>query len=381
MSKPLRVALAHDWLTGMRGGEAVLERLCLRYPDADLLTLFHEPGSVAKIIESRHIITSFLDKIPGARAHYRQLLPLFPAAIEAMDASAYDLIVSTSHCAIKALRIRPDARHLSYVHTPMRYIYEQFDDYFGAHKTSRAVRTAMQVARPALQRWDLATAPRPTSLVANSEHVRKRIRRHWQRDAALVYPPVDTQRFSAPKNGHQREYFLLFGALAPYKRADLAIEAFNQLGWPLVVAGGGQDLARLKGLAKANIKMLGRVDDDEVLQLYQGARALIFPGEEDFGITPLEAQACATPVIAFGRGGALETVRAFAEDQNPTGVFFAEQTVASLVASVKYFAEIEAQFKAEDLIRQAQAFAIERFDREMAALLDPLEAELRFDKR
>lgn len=380
MAKKLRVALAHDWLTGMRGGEAVLERLCLRYPDADLLTLFHEPGSVSSLIESRRIISSFLNKIPGARAHYRQLLPLFPAAVEAMDARAYDLVVSTSHCAIKALRLRPDARHLSYVHTPMRYIYEQFDDYFGSDKTSAAVRTAMHMARPILQRWDLATAQRPTSLVANSEHVRKRIRRHWQRDAALVYPPVDTERFSAATTARKREYFLLFGALAPYKRADLAIAAFNKLGWPLVVAGAGQDLARLRQLAKPNIKMLGRVDDDEVLALYQGARALIFPGEEDFGITPLEAQACATPVIAYARGGALETLRAFGQFKNPTGLFFMEQNVDSLIAALLHFDEIEDQFKAADLIDQAAAFSQQHFDKQMAQVLDPLEAELRLTK-
>lgn len=373
--KKLKIALAHDWLTGMRGGEAVLEGLCRRYPDADLLTLFYEPGSVSPLIEDRRIISSFLDKIPGARGRYRQLLPVFPAAVEALDAGRYDLIVSTSHCAIKALRVRPDARHLCYVHTPMRYIYEQFDDYFGPGQSNPAVRAAMCAARPILQRWDKATAHRPSLLVANSEHVRKRIRRHWRRDAALVYPPVDTRRFGPPVLGHKREYFLLFGALAPYKRADLAIAAFNQLGWPLKVAGGGPDLARLKKMARPNVELLGRVADDEVLPLYQGARALIFPGEEDFGITPLEAHACATPVIAFGRGGALETVRGL-EQAQPTGLFFAEQKVASLVEALHQFVRVEPQFAPAALLDNAQRFAQARFDAQLAALLDPLETEL-----
>lgn len=376
MTKALRIALAHDWLTGMRGGEAVLERICLRYPKADLLTLFYHPGSVSATLSQRRIITSFLDKIPGARDRYRHLLPLFPAAVEALDARPYDLIVSTSHCAIKALRVRPDARHVCYVHTPMRYIYEQFDDYFGPGRASPAVRAAMTVARPALRRWDAATAPRPSTLIANSQHVRKRIQRHWQRDAAVIYPPVDTQRFFAPPANASREYFLLFGALAPYKRVDMAIDAFNQLGLPLVIAGGGPDLQRYRALAGPHIKVLGRVDDDQVLALYQGARALIFPGEEDFGITPLEAQACATPVIAYGQGGALETVRGLDNSDAPTGVFFSTQDVDALVQAVQHFIQHADKFHAPDLTAQAQKFSQQRFDFELARLLSPVEQEL-----
>jgi len=337
-----------------------------------LYTLFHEPGSVSSSIEDRPIFTSALNRLPALRRRYRQLLPLFPLAVESFDMRDYDLVVSTSHCAIKSLRIAAGAQHLSYVHTPMRYIYEQFDDYFGPGKAAPAVRLAMRTLRPALRAWDRATSGRPTALIANSHHVQRRIQRHWGRDAQVIHPPVDLSRFFAPSTTRARDYYLLFGALAPYKRADLAIEAFNRLKLPLVVAGGGPELERYRALAGSQIKVLGRVADAEVPALYQGARALIFPGEEDFGITPLEAQACATPVIAFGQGGALETVRPLGERQ-ATGLFFEKQTVDSLIDAVLLFERQRKLFFPDDLVKQAEYFSTERFDRVLGEVLDEVE--------
>ncbi|MFH1811767.1 MAG: glycosyltransferase [Pseudomonadota bacterium] len=371
----LQVALAHDWLTGMRGGEAVLERLCLRYPHAPLYTLFHIPGSVSSAIEDRRIVTSILDRLPGAHRRYRQLLPLYPAAVEALDVTAFDLVVSTSHCAIKALRLGSGARHLCYVHTPMRYVYEQFDDYFGPGRASPAARLAMTALRPVLQAWDRRTAHRPTELVANSQHVAARIRRHWGREASVVHPPVAMERFAVPEPGVSRDHYLVLGALAPYKRVDLAVRAFAQLGLPLIVAGDGPEAARLQHLASPNVRFVGRVDDDEARRLYQGARALIFPGEEDFGITPLEAQACGTPVIAFGRGGALETVRG--DGDGATGVFFGESTESALIEAVRRFERVREGFDPSRLREHARRFEHTRFDAEMSALLEPVEELVR----
>jgi glycosyltransferase involved in cell wall biosynthesis len=372
--RPLRVALAHDWLTGMRGGEAVLERLCARFPDAPLYTMFHVPGSVSPLIEGRPIHRSLLDRIPGARRRYRELLPFYPLAVASLDLTGYDLVVSTSHAAIKAVRVRPGAEHLCYVHTPMRYIHDQFDDYFGPGRATLPVRLAANLVRPALRAWDLATAARPTELVANSRHVAARIQRHWGRVATVVYPPVHLERF-APDRQSARGYYLVVGAHAPYKRIDLALAASTGFGRPLWVAGEGQESSRLRATADERVRFLGRVDDAELARLYRGAAALIFPGEEDFGIPPVEAQASGTPVIAFGHGGACETVRGL-DDAAPTGVFFATQTAAALVDAVRAFEAQPERFVVDNLVRNAAAFSVDRFDREIGALIDRARARI-----
>lgn len=373
--RPLRVALAHDWLTGMRGGEAVLERICLRYPGAPIYTLFHDPGEVSTTIEAHPILPSLLNTLPAARRNYRRLLPLFPLAARGLDVRAYDLVVSTSHCVIKALRVASTAAHVCYVHTPMRYIYDQYEDYFGAGRASPAVRLAMRALRPALRRWDRATANRPTHLVANSRHVRDRIRRCWGRDATVVHPPVDLGRFRPEAEQTARDYYLMVGAFAPYKRVDLAIQAFNALNLELRIVGGGPQSSSLQRMAGPSVRMLGRVDNQRVSELYAGARALVFPGEEDFGITPLEAQASGTPVIALGRGGALETVRGL-DQGRPTGIFFRDQRVADLVAAVQRFEQMRDRFRTADLVENAARFGVAEFDAQLAMVLDPVEAAL-----
>ena len=352
MAKP-RVALVHDWLTGMRGGEKVLEILCELFPEANLFTLVHVRGSVSPRIETMKIHTSFLQALPGIESRYRQSLPVMPWAIRRFDLSGYDLIVSSSHCVAKGVRVPAGATHISYCHTPMRYIWDQFDDYFSPGRSSAPVRWVMRLLRPALQKWDRRTAQSVTHFIANSENVRRRIQRHYQRDAAVIYPPVDTRRF-APDGRPRKDFFLMVTAFAPYKRIEVAIDAFNRLRLPLVIAGKGQDLDKLKRLAGPDVKFLGWVSDDALRTLYQEARALIFPGEEDFGMVPVEAQACGCPVIALGRGGALESVV-----PGETGLFFAEPTEEALAECVKKFHEND--FNPAKARQNALRFAVENF--------------------
>jgi glycosyltransferase involved in cell wall biosynthesis len=378
-----RVAIVHDWLTGMRGGERVLEALIDLHPAAEIFTLIHRPGSVSPKIESRPIHESWLGRLPAARERYRFLLPLFPAAIESFDLDGFDLVISSSHCAAKGVIPPLDIPHVCYCHTPMRYIRDQYDEYFGAGRASPLVRAAAAVTAPRLRRWDTATARRVTRFIANSNHVRSRIRRHYDREARVIHPPVDVDRFSPAQR--RDDFFVCVSALVPYKRIDLAIEAFNALGRRLVIAGEGPDRSRLSRLAGPTIEFTGRITDDEVAAILGRARAFVMPGEEDFGIAAVEAQAAGAPVIALGRGGALESVIGLgsgersAGDGNraaagagPTGVFFDEPTVASLSAAIRRFESVD--FDVSALRRNARRFepAIfrARMSDEIATLLE-----------
>ena len=307
----MKVALVHDWLTGMRGGEKVLEMLCEAYPSADLLTLFHVRGSVSPIIEGRRVRTSVLQHLPGLRRIYRYCLPLFPAAIEQFDLDGYDLIISTSHCAAKSVIKTGRARHLCYCFTPMRYAWDQFDAYFGEGRVGTLKNRALRPVLRALARWDAATAGRADRYVAISHHVASRIRRYYNRDALVVYPPVDTVFFSPDDAVAREDFVLIVSALVPYKRIDLAIEACRLANVPLRVIGDGPERRNLETLSArigADARLLGPLSDAAVRDAYRRAAAVLLPGEEDFGIAPVEAQACGTPVIALARGGALETV-------------------------------------------------------------------------
>ena len=344
--KGLKVALVHDWLTGMRGGEKCLEVLCELFPEADLYSLIHQKGELSQTIEAMPISTSFVQKLPFGLKKYRHYLPLFPLAIEHFDFSAYDLIVSSSHCVAKGVKHDESVYHISYVHAPMRYVWDQFNTYFRQPRTSWPVRIGAELMRPYLQRWDRNTAKRVDTFLCNSDNIRKKILEYYGRESQVIYPPVDLSRF---KPGDSKaDYYLMVGAFAPNKRVDLAIEAFNQLKLPLKISGSGQDEEYCRSIAGENIEFLGALSNEKLLELYQQARALVFPGEDDFGITPLEAQACNTPVIAFASGGALETVT------EQTGIFFAEQKVAALIKAV------------EEMERSWKSFAPEAFQRQMS---------------
>ncbi len=358
----LKVALVHDWLTGMRGGEKCLEVLCELFPEADLYTLLHQKGKLSQNIESRSIRTSFVQHLPFGLKKYRHYLPLFPLAIEQFDLSAYDLIVSSSHCVAKGVRRNNSTYHISYVHTPMRYVWDQFNTYFRQPRTSWPVRIGAELVRPYLQRWDRNTAKRVDTFLCNSNNIRKKILEYYGRESQVIYPPVDLSRF---KPGDTKaDYYLMVGAFAPNKRVDLAVHAFNKLKLPLKISGSGQDEEYCRSIAGETIEFLGTLSNEKLLELYQQARALVFPGEDDFGITPLEAQACGTPVIAFAAGGVLETVT----DQ--TGLFFKEQKVEALVKAVEIMERKWEVFVPEKFQEQLSRFGRGHFKEQMAHAIE-----------
>ena len=325
----LRVVLVHDWLTGMRGGEKVLEVLCRIFPDADLLTLVHDRGSVSPVIEHRRIRTSLVQRLPRSARWYRHYLPAFPTAIECFDLDDVDLVVSTSHCAAKSIVPTGRAVHLCYCHSPMRYAWDQFDAYFGPERLGRA---GSALARPVmawLARWDRGTAHRVDRYVANSRFVAGRIARYYNREAAVLYPPVDTEFFT-PGEAAPEPYFLVVSALVPYKRIDVAIAAAERLQVPLKVVGTGPDLDRLRAMAGPSVEFLGALGPDALRIMYRRARALVLPGEEDFGIAPVESMATGRPVVALNRGGAVETVL-----HGQTGVLVDEQTAEAFADAMQ----------------------------------------------
>ena len=362
----LRVALVHDWLTGMRGGERVLEALCGLYPDAALLTLVHNAGRVSPAIERHRPRVSFVGHLPRAERLYRHFLPLFPAAIEQFDLDRVDLVISSSHCAAKAIVCPGRARHLCYCHSPMRYAWDQFDAYFGPARIGPLGSHLMRPAMAALARWDAATAGRVDRFLANSQHVAGRIHRYYNREAGVVYPPVNTDFFT-PDGGPVEPFFLAVSALVPYKRLDLAVEACEAVGAPLKVVGEGPELDRLRALAGPATEFVGRCDDETLRELYRRTTALILPGEEDFGMAPVEALACGRPVVAFGRGGVCESV-----DQGVTGILVSEPTVAALAEGLRDVARLP--FVAEAARRRALRFSCDRFDAGIRQAVDELMA-------
>lgn len=368
----MRVALVHDWLTGMRGGEKVLEVLCELYPGADLFTLFHRPGSVSPLIEDRRIVTSFVQRLPAAARHYRRYLPLFPRAIEQMDLRGYDLVISSSHCVAKSVITAPGTRHLCYCHSPMRYAWDQFDAYFGPARVGPFVsRWFYRPVLARLARWDAATAVRPQRFIANSRHVAVRIRRYYNREATIVHPPVDTEFYTPalPGDGTAGRatapdaHLLIVSALVPYKRVDLAIAASARAGLPLRIVGEGPERASLERQAGPTVTFLGHVSDAAIREEYRGARAVLLPGEEDFGIVPVEAQACGRPVVALGRGGASETVV-----HGETGLLFDDPSVESLAGALRQLERTT--FESAAIRRQAERFSRTHHVERLRAVID-----------
>ncbi|ETX03072.1 MAG: hypothetical protein ETSY2_34190 [Candidatus Entotheonella gemina] len=385
MSMPIKVALVHDWLTGMRGGEKCLEVFCELFPDADIFTLIHVPGQVSSRIEQHRITTSFLQDFPGRERWYRYYLPLMPAAIEALDLSAYDMVLSSSHCAAKGVIPRPDALHVSYLHTPMRYAWDLWPQYFPPK--GWVSRYVLPVLLNRLRTWDTVSTQRVDHLLANSRFVAQRIAKYYRREATVIHPPVDTAWFTpALADGDGSEaFYLMVTALVPNKRVDLAIEAFNELQRPLKIIGSGPLEAALKRLAGPAIEMLGWCSDEVLRQAYAACKAVVFPSQEDFGIVPLEANAAGRPVIALGQGGSLETVVPANPDRcaqpplqvgsqdraaAPTGVFFFEPSAPALAEAVQFFETHEAIFDPAALRHHALQFDRQQFKQRISQFLD-----------
>ncbi len=352
----MRTAVVHDWLNGMRGGEKVLEEILPLVPDPTIFTLFHVPGSVSPEIERFPIRASFLNRLPFARRRYREYLPLFPRAVESFDLSGFDLVVSSSHCVAKGAQAPEGVPHLCYCHTPVRYAWDQFDDYFPRATTPLFRLKKIVIDR--LRAWDRATAGRPTRYLANSSAVADRIRRHYGRSSEVVPPPVDVEFFQgSPKS---REPFLLaVGSLVPYKRHDVAIEAARRLGRPLVLVGKGPEERRLRALASPSVQILADLDRESLRDLYWRCFAFVQPGEEDFGISLVEAAACGAPAAALDRGGARDTV-----SDGVSGVLYAEPGPDGLVRAVGEIAGRDFDYTA--VRAAALPFARERFAREFA---------------
>jgi glycosyltransferase involved in cell wall biosynthesis len=333
----LRVVLVHDWLTGMRGGEKCLEALCRRFPRARLLSLLHRPGSVSPIIEGLKPRSSILQHLPGVHRYYRYLLPLMPLAAR-WRIPACDVVISLSHCVAKAARPPRGVPHLCYCFTPMRYAWQMREAYLEGHGPVRRAIGGAMLDR--LQLWDRQTSELVTRFVAVSKTVQARIRECYGRDSRVIYPPVDTD-FYRPAAVERDNVYLVVSAMAPYKRIDLAIDACNRLRRQLVIIGTGPEHARLRRRAGPTVAFLGWQPDSAVRDWLRRCRALLFPGEEEFGLVPVEAMACGTPVIAYGRGGATETVvpldASTGVAEQATGIWFPEQSVDSLASAIEDF--------------------------------------------
>ena len=363
----MRVALIHYWLVGMRGGERVLESLCRLFPQADIYTHVLDRSALSERILRHTIRTTFINRLPRARTWYKQYLPLMPLALEQLDLRGYDLVVSSESGPAKGVLTGPACLHICYCHSPMRYLWDFYQQYL--ENAGLITGLALRIFAPRLRLWDYATAARVDHFIANSRNVAERIHKYYCREAEVIPPPVDYQRFR-PVEGRflptdRDTPYVLLGQLVAYKRADLAVRAFNESGRRLLIVGDGEERKRLKALAQRNITFLGRQGDEETVRLLAGARGLIFPGEEDFGIVPLEAQACGRPVVAYGRGGALETVR-----EGVTGVFFDEQTTNSLNAAVDRLEETYGMYDPQTISDWAAQFDTAIFERKLKSCIE-----------
>lgn len=368
----LRVAIVHYWLTGMRGGERVVESLCRIFPQADIYTHVVRREALSETILAHPIHTTFIQKLPGSVRHYQKYLPLMPLALEQLDLRAYDLVISSESGPAKGVITRADTPHICYCHSPMRYLWDFYQDYL--ESTGPLTRLLMRPVFHRLRLWDFASAQRVDHVIANSCAVQRRIKRWWGKESTVIHPPVDVSAFSRPDMSLLRtlpgqpepsSYYLCLGQLVSYKRVDLAVRACTITGRQLIVSGEGPERKRLEKMAGPTVHFVGRLPHTVLPALYAGCRAFLFPGEEDFGITPLEAAAAGRPVIAYGRGGVLDSVR-----EGETGLFFGKQDVTSLVEALERFERIDGStWSAERLRAQASLFSEERFLEELSAFI------------
>lgn len=359
-------AIVHDYLVTFAGSERVLEQILRLYPDADVFTLIDAlPDEERGFLDGHDVTTSFLQRVPTAKRGHHKFFPLFPRAVESLDLSGYDLVISSSHAVAKGAATDPDATHISYCHSPMRWAWDLRDQYLreaglDSGPTSWVVRNLLERMR----RWDERTADRVDRYAANSRYIAERIRRAYGRDATVVYPPVDTDTFTPA--GSREGFYLVVSRLVWYKQVGTVVDAFARLpDQKLVVVGDGPQFEEIRRRAGSNVDMRGHVPQGELLDLMRRARALVFPPEEDFGITPVEAMACGTPVLAFGRGGATETVV-----DGETGLYFHEQTPEAIVEAVKDLESLEPDLDPKRVRANAERFGVERFRKEFQRFVD-----------
>jgi glycosyltransferase involved in cell wall biosynthesis len=348
----MRIAIIHYWLVQMRGGERVLEHLCKMFPDAEIFTHVVNQEKLSPFLRSRKIHTSFIAGMPMALRHYQKYLPLMPLALEALDLTEYDLVISCEAGPAKGVITRPDALHITYCHSPMRYVWDQYHEY--ARHSGLAARITMAIFAPILRIWDTASAARTDAIITNSAYVGQRVAKFWGRSSKVVHPPIDPEQF-VPSDAVSEEY-LWVGQLIPYKLPEVAVRAFNQSGKKLHVVGTGSMLKELRAMAGPNVRITERLDFDGLRQAYATCRGLIFTAEEDFGMVPVEVMASGRPVLALGRGGALESVV-----DGKTGLFFAEKTVDCLIEALDRFEDWLPQFRPADAVARAWDFSPEIF--------------------
>lgn len=361
----MRIALVHDYLNQYGGAERVLEELHALFPTAPIYTSMYAPERMPAIYRTFDIRTSFMQRLPGVTSHHQAYLPFYPLAFESFDLSGYDVVISNSSAWCKGIVTPPETVHICYCLTPMRFAW-RYHDYVERERLGRLARFGLPAVITALRVWDVTSARRVDHFIAISRAVAARIRKYYGRDATVIYPPVDTERFATTRP--PGDYYLIVSRLIPYKRVDLAVEAFNQLGLPLKIAGDGRDRAALAARARPNVEFLGRVSDRDVVELIQGCRGFLFPGEEDFGIAPVEAQAAGRPVVAYGAGGALDTVV-----DGVTGVHFQRQTVEDLVAAVRRLENLA--LDPERIAQHARTFDTAVFRRELRAYVERVAGE------
>lgn len=357
----MKTAIVVDWLTQMGGAERVVLAIKELFPDAPIYTTVYNPDTVDRVFHDMDIRTSFIQKLPGAKRSYQKYLPLIPTAVEQFDLSEFDLVVSSSSSCAKGILTRADTVHVCYCHTPMRYAWDFYHEYLNGPDVGSLKRKLIPWLMNYIRMWDRLTADRVDYFIANSHNVAHRIKKHYRRDSTVIHPPVEASFFKP--DDKDEDYFLLISRLVPYKRVDLAVQACNRLNLPLRVVGTGPELERLKAMAGPTVKMMGRLSEEDIKLHYARCRAFLFPGEEDFGITPLEAQASGRPVIAFGKGGALETVV-----DGETGLFFNEQTVEALVSSLQRFNNMS--FNKQEIRHHAEKFDRRNFQKSVKSFIE-----------
>ncbi len=361
--KNMRVAIVHDWLVTYGGAERVVEAMLEIFPHADIYTLVYDEEKIGHVFPKEKVRTTFIQKLPKATKLYTKMLPLMPKAFEELDLTGYDLVLSSSSCCAKGVLTSHNTTHIAYIHSPMRYAWDLYYDY--RDKSGKLTKLFMSLFMTKIRQWDVTSSIRVDKVLANSNYIAKRINKYWGRDAEVIYPPVEVERLE-PNGREAEDFYVAFSRFVPYKRIDLAVKSCTELGRKLVVIGDGEQRDYLKSIAGDTVTFTGRLSDEEVKDYLQRCKAMIFCAEEDFGIVPLEVQACGRPVIAYGKGGALETVV-----EGVTGTFFEKQEVEDVKSQIVKFEEMD--LNTEDIVKHAQSFAKERFKEE---ILDVVKSEL-----